>query len=178
MVQWLNVFNGAIHSAIEPLNHWPILHWTINIEKFNVYFHQGYEVVTDVDHPEISWIRLRIENRNYHIICCYRAQEDQTLTAALLAQLTKRINPNSPTNIIICGDFNFPNAEKNIFDKNVENIMFAYGLKQIVDEPTRGDNFLDLIFTNFPDYFTKTETFTSDSDHKLVLTSFSVPNYN
>ena len=39
----------------------------------------------------------------------------------------------------------------------------------MVEEPTRETNTLDLIITNFPDYFNKRETIPGLSDHDIIF---------
>ena len=43
------------------------------------------------------------------------------------------------------------------------------GLTQMVEEPTRGDNILDLIATNTPSSFTRVKTIPGISDHDIVF---------
>ena len=50
--------------------------------------------------------------------------------------------------IVITGDFN---------KVNVADLLSSHNLKQVVREPTRGDNILDLIITNMA-YFYSTST--------------------
>jgi len=51
------------------------------------------------------------------------------------------------------------------------NILDNHGLIQLVEEPTRGTNILDLIITNYPESFRRTEVMPGLSDHDIVYTA-------
>ncbi|CAC5423219.1 unnamed protein product [Mytilus coruscus] len=83
--------------------------------------------------------------------------------------------------IIAAGDFNLPGWDwktnqlkpktqnVNIHHKFTD-ILDDHGLTQIVNEPTRGTNTLDLFITNYPDSFRRTEVIPGLSDHDIVYT--------
>ena len=48
----------------------------------------------------------------------------------------------------------------------------------MVEEPTRGENTLDLILTNNPSTFTRTETIPGISDHDIVLSEIDITTKN
>ena len=48
------------------------------------------------------------------------------------------------------------------------------GLTQLVTQPTRGPNTLDLILTNCPSSFGRVETMTRLSDHDIVFTELDI----
>ena len=50
------------------------------------------------------------------------------------------------------------------------DILDNHGLIQLVEEPTRGTNILDLIITNYPESFRRTEVMLGLSDHDIVYT--------
>ena len=80
--------------------------------------------------------------------------------------------------IFISGDFNLPlfnwvDGASNPIDQPMYNVvqdfMDCHFLSQIVSAPTRGENTLDLVFTNRPEYISEVQT--SDegiSDHRCV----------
>jgi hypothetical protein len=53
-------------------------------------------------------------------------------------------------------------------------ILDDHGLCQIVEEPTRGSNVLDLIVTNYPSSFRRTEIIPGVSDHDIVFTEVNI----
>ena len=54
------------------------------------------------------------------------------------------------------------------------DILDEHGLCQIVEEPTRGSNMLDLIVTNYPTSFSRTEIIPGVSDHDIVFTEVNI----
>ena len=54
------------------------------------------------------------------------------------------------------------------------DILNDHGLCQIVEEPTRGSNILDLIVTNYPASFRRTEIIPGVSDHDIVFTEVNI----
>ena len=54
------------------------------------------------------------------------------------------------------------------------NVEPCHGLCQIVEEPTRGSNILDLIVTNYPASFRRTEIIPGVSDHDIVFTEVNI----
>ena len=84
--------------------------------------------------------------------------------------------PNSP--IILCGDFNVPNIAWALVSPTVSTLVanslcqfvrdnFLY---QLVSDPTRQDNILDLVFTNCPDLVVNTEVVDNlpSTDHDAI----------
>ena len=85
---------------------------------------------------------------------------------------------NGLPDVFISGDFNLPlfnwsDGAANLIDQPMYNVvqdfMDGHFLSQVVSGPTRGDNTLDLVFTNRPEYISDVQL--SDegiSDHFLV----------
>ena len=87
-------------------------------------------------------------------------------------------------NLIIGGDFNVPNIKWDLGEIK-ENPQYGYEsnhamldtvnelfLTQMVDEPTRGANTLDQIFTTYPDQMTNIRTSPGMSGHDTVQGTF------
>ena len=55
-----------------------------------------------------------------------------------------------------------------------KDILDDNGLIQMVEEPTRGENTLDLILTNNPSTFTRIETIPGISDHDIVFSEIDI----
>ena len=70
--------------------------------------------------------------------------------------------------VLLLGDFN---------TLNVMNILANHTLKQLVREPTRGNNVLDLVISNLASYYNKpvVSAHLGSSDHRSV---YWVPNSN
>ena len=82
--------------------------------------------------------------------------------------------------VIVGGDFNFPgwNWKDKVLKPDTSNPSIHYkfadtlddhGLIQMVEEPTRGPNTLDLILTNNPSRFPRTVVIPGLSDHDVVF---------
>jgi hypothetical protein len=54
------------------------------------------------------------------------------------------------------------------------DILDDNGLNQLVEEPTRGEKFLDLINTNHPTYFRRIEVIPDLSDHDIVYAEIDI----
>lgn len=67
-----------------------------------------------------------------------------------------------------------PNTQYPTIHHRFTDILDDNGLTQIVDEPTRGNNVLDLITTNYPSSFSRTEIIPGLSDHDIVYTEIDV----
>jgi hypothetical protein len=91
--------------------------------------------------------------------------------AAQLFQDIEKIANNNPSSIMwVAGDFNLPDIDwktisiignryrKSINEGFLETIS-SIGLEQLVDEPTRKDNTLDLFLTNRPTFVKNAKLF-------------------
>ena len=67
--------------------------------------------------------------------------------------------------IILAGDFNH---------FNYRDLRSSFNLRQLVKEPTRGQNILDLVLTNLHKYYKQPEILppTGSSDHNIIITTF------
>ncbi|CAG2250335.1 unnamed protein product [Mytilus edulis] len=82
--------------------------------------------------------------------------------------------------IIMAGDFNLqgwdwkpkslsPNTHHTNIHHKFTDILDDHGLQQMVEEPTKESNTLDLIITNYPNSFIRVETIHGISDHDIVF---------
>lgn len=116
---------------------------------------------------------------------CYRPPDSgpefiEHLSDSLDHVLNK--HPNSVA--IIGGDFNYPDidwssstvscASRRQESLNFKNLTHVHNMSQLVAEPTRGNNILDLILTNQPDNAV-THVVEEISDHRAVHCSLSIP---
>ena len=86
------------------------------------------------------------------------------LSLLLLEISTYQAGTGKPNNL------NLKTQHVNIHHK-FTNILDDHRLIQLVEEPTRGTNILDLIITNYPESFRRTEVMPGLSDHDIVYTA-------
>ena len=72
------------------------------------------------------------------------AQEESELVSYIIHTLDQVCTAHPDCGIVILGDFN---------KLNIDDVLANYGLKQVVQDPTRGGNILDLIVTNLAHYY-------------------------
>ena len=123
------------------------------------------EIKTDAD-CEIVWTKLTIQgSKSIYIGSYYRRPSSKLDMVESLESSIQQISSNAKNNmpnIILGGDFNLPDIN---WDNNTVKTNPQYGIQmnlklveiatendltQIVSEPTRGNNILDLMFTNNP----------------------------
>ena len=149
-------------------------------------------------------VAVHIESMNVVNIVVYRPPDTHSVEFAIVMDKIKKLLGEmvSPEpSVIITGDFNFPfiewkrgelnackwkmkaynNAkedEKKQFYKLMD-IMDSFHLVQMIQEHTRKENTLDLMFTNNPGLFTQIEvTGTCLSDHDMIEITTSIPDNN
>ena len=114
----------------------------------------------------------------------------------LVNEISEIKNKYNKSHFWLAGDFNLPSIDwetnsikktkqkkkkqKNYqYSLSVNNLFLEMsqnlGLKQIVSEPTRGNNILDLFFTNNTELIDKTEIVSGVSDHEAVIISSRLP---
>ena len=78
----------------------------------------------------------------------------------------------SSARLILCGDFNCPGVDGRISDK-LDDVLVSCGLQQVVQQPTRGGNLLDIIAVSDPVIINHIRVVDSAavSDHSLVIAS-------
>lgn len=122
--------------------------------------------------PESVWCTVISKKEKTLIGVCYRAPDSLNINDDALYLL---INRASRDNVVIMGDFNFPELKWDNMNNMIENHPFINCLndnflEQIVREPTRAKNFLDLILSsdaNFVQNVSVGEPFVS-SDHQII----------
>ena len=80
---------------------------------------------------------------------------------------------DSPPDVFTLGDFNSPQINWSTLSADQDNILVEFAerhfLTQLISQPTRGLNILDIVLTNRDDYVLDTEvTDTQMSDHSMV----------
>jgi len=118
------------------------------------------------------------------VLCSVYRPPNSTLQ--YLEEVTANLNTiivnNPDTPIWIAGDFNLPNIKwsngtisgynyPRAFGELLLDFSNDHGLTQMVDTPTRGNNILDLFFTNRPSLVESCNTLPGISDHEIVNVS-------
>ncbi len=128
---------------------------------------------------EILVCELRPEGKGKILAVVFYRPPDTDLD--YLKELKKSLLYASRLNfdkMIICGDFNLPNVNWSTCTANFSDSLHIYFAKlvkdnflwQMIDFPTRKDNILDLILTNFPEKIVNVHGFDDliFTDHKLI----------
>jgi hypothetical protein len=134
------------------------------------------------DHEAI-WVQIKEEQGPNIIVGAYyrppRENLDKLKDFGLVVEKVCRTNSGT---IIIGGDFNLPGidwsinsirpyAQQSAHCRCLLDIVQDTGLEQLVHEPTRNDNLLDLIFTNNATLFRHTQSMpplSTQADHNTV----------
>ena len=122
------------------------------------------------------------QNRKPPIIvaCVYRPTDNNIETSAAISRDILEMRAKfKKSEFFIGGDFNLPDIDWATLEvkggryrkKISENILEACSdarLSQVVDEPTRKDNILDIFLTSNPNLIPKTSVIAGFSDHEAV----------
>ena len=121
-------------------------------------------------HPRVEWL----------FGVCYRPEVDEEL---MMPRIIESINSTQNENMILLGDFNFRNIdwqtgtcsrpiEQTFIDTVNDNLLI-----QLVEEPTRGDNILDLAFIADTSQVLSCENLPplGRSDHRIVKLETKLP---
>jgi hypothetical protein len=128
--------------------------------------------LSDLNFPETVWCKICTNGENTLIGVCYRVPCNKKESDEALYKL---IDTVSKQNVIIMGDFNFPELDwgtPEVIDPGhpfIECINNNF-LTQVVTEPTRGRNYLDLVLSSeegFIENITVRESLEA-SDHQMI----------
>ena len=119
--------------------------------------HSEELVVEGNDDVEACWCRVFLCDEIFWFACFYRPPDDKTAVTAFCEQ-TRKIIPKKCRNVVVAGDFNLPELKWHdeewrtscvtVKPDSLQGLIDEFGLEQIVESPTRGENCLDLIFTS------------------------------
>ena len=136
-----------------------------------------------------SWGKIHIQGKKPIFIgSLYRNPSSNTEPLQSLEENLSRMTSgsNSQPFIILGGDFNLPsiNWDTNslpsipqygtTINRKFLDIIENFNLTQVVKEPTREGNILDLLLTTYPDYISNVATIPGMSDHLAVTVEFSI----
>lgn len=133
---------------------------------------------------EIVWTACITSATKILIGVCYRPPDsDNSFVEELRKSVDSATRQCSPDNIYLLGDFNFPQIDWSLLTSTCHEAMkfvsltLDYNLFQVVKEPTRGTNILDLILTNAHETVSSILHVDGFSDHKLLQITLSLPTH-
>jgi len=146
-------------------------------------------IISELSNPssevEMVWAKLQIPNYKPLCLCSlYRPPNSNVISITTLNNFLFNISNESSLipQILLAGDFNLPNISwldgtgqinpnptygTDVNQSLLESIN-EFGLDQLVTEPTRGENILDLIFSSHPESISNVEVIPGISDHEAV----------
>ena len=132
--------------------------------------------------PETIWGDIRCNGGNTLVGVCYRAPNSLHINDEALYSLIDRV---SKEEVVIMGDFNFPELDWGRADSIGDSHPFIECmsnnfLTQLVEEPTRAKNYLDLILcsdSSLIEYASVGEPFET-SDHQIVTFSLATKEFS
>src|SRR3989441_2022907 len=128
--------------------------------------------LTELNFPESIWCSINCSGENTLIGVCYRAPDSSEIQDKALYSLLNRVRDER---VVILGDFNYPEINWNQYETldaahPFVECMGNNFLFQLVEEPTRGKNFLDLVLSSDDSIVQKLqvgEPFET-SDHQII----------
>ena len=128
--------------------------------------------LTELNFPESIWCSINCNGENTLIGVCYRAPDSSEINDIALYSLLNRVKNQR---VVVLGDFNYPEINWNQDDTldAAHPFIECLGnnfLFQLVEEPTRGKKFLDLVLSSDDSIVQKLqvgEPFES-SDHQVI----------
>ena len=130
---------------------------------------------------EILWVKLATKDtKNLHICAYYRPHVSDEESLKNFTLSLQKVCSNDKRKVLIAGDQNFPDWDWTLnalkpepsyprLHKDFADLLHDNSLEQMVTEPTRGDNTLDLVITNTPFLVPRIHTIPGMSDHEAVF---------
>ena len=152
----------------------------------------SYEMTDYITECEIEVAKIKLKSQKDLYICCHYMPHRNMSDLNSLSECLKKITGNKPKHIILLGDFNCPDinwktlkVKSNAPNSDVQqglidlSVSVDMCLTQVHDEPTRGDNILDLTLTTNPSLIKSSVNAPGISDHDMVITDCDIkPAYN
>ncbi len=137
------------------------------------------EPLLEVDAAELVWAKITLIGHKDLLLGSYYRPPSSDLE--YLDKLNSSLSSASigNSNIWLAGDFNVPHIEwesesispqcqNRTIHNRLLDITSSNSLTQVVNKSTRGENTLDLFFTNNPSLINRVETMPGMSDHDIV----------
>ena len=128
---------------------------------------------------ELEWVKIQLKDRKELLIGSFcmphRNMED-------VKELEKSLNlVSNKNNIILTGDFNCPDinwdtmtvnqdAQDKEIQRAVMEVVTANSMVQIHEQPTRGNNLLDIVLTTNSSLIKSSNNAPGISDHDMIVT--------
>ena len=142
----------------------------------------------EVEDCELLWVRVKLKGRCTFYLCgYYRPNVANETSLRKLGQTLESASQLPKAHLLICGDFNFPGWDWQTMTPalkprapypglhhDFQDLINDHGLEQLVREPTREDNTLNLYLTNCPQLIPRTEVIPGLSDHNIPYCEFIV----
>ena len=134
---------------------------------------------------EIVWIRLKASKSIDTFICAYYRPHTSDIDSydKFETSVTRACGKEN-SKLIIAGDLNFPDwnwsdmtlkkSNYPTLHRKFQDFLHDRGLDQLVQEPTRNENTLDLVMTNSPHLVPRIETIPGISDHDIVYFEYNM----
>ena len=143
----------------------------------------------EVDDCELLWVRIRLRGRCTLYVCAYYrpdVADEPSLTKLRTSPQRASGLPNAHR-LLLGGDFNLPGWDWNTMTlkpwprtpstrlhHDFLSMVYDNGLEQLVKEPTREENTLDLFLTrNCPQLVPRVEVVPGISDHSIPYCEIS-----
>ena len=150
-------------------------------------FSSSRKIVNDSD-LELVAVELRTTcNQKYLACCLYKPPQNMNRQWLDEFNLFLANKCSDYTNILICGDFNFPKIcwESPEFTVSVDEVQFTellndHYLTQVNQIPTRGDHILDLVISSVPENVQNMSVFSPSqcglvADHSVIMFDIATP---
>ena len=146
---------------------------------------EGLNVVLIEDQrtqAEILWIKMFPDETSPVIVgVCYRPEVDEDIILERICHSISSISRHENCDIVLTGDFNFRGIEwESLQGTSTRERLFLETLSenllsQIISEPTRDNNILDLLITNNTDSILSVSVLPpfSSSDHNIICAELS-----
>ena len=134
---------------------------------------------------EILWTKIDIVScKPLYIAAYYRPDATDAESLEQLAVSMDKL-PQGNSHIWLAGDMNLPGIDWPSTDLKTSccspaqhnrflDILADRGMTQMIDQPTRGENTLDLIAVNNPTLVNRTEVLPGISDHDIVFAEIDI----
>ena len=141
---------------------------------------EDLEADSEKENAEMIWVKIPVEKcRTLYVSGFYRPKANDKESQKHLKTSLERLK-NTRAHIWIEGDMNYPdidwqdrtlktgNKYTNLHN-NFLDMIDEHHLSQVIKDPTRGENTLDLFLTNNETFVTNNQTLPGISDHSAIL---------
>ena len=138
------------------------------------------------DDCELIWVRLKLKGRRtLYLGAYYRPDVADEQSLLKFSASLHRASQQQNACLLVGGDFNFPGLDWESATLKTKSpcprlhndflsLVYDNGLEQLVKEPTRDDNTLDLFLTNCPQLVPRVEVVPGLSDHNIPYCEFNI----